>query len=99
MSAESPVAQPPFRLGPWLVEPDLNRLSDGKGTVQLEPKVMDVLAVLARNAGGLTTRSELLEEVWGNAYLGEDPTTRAVLTPGMHVPATLMDHAASMRIG
>jgi len=28
-----------------------------------------------------------------------DPTTRAVLTPGVSVPATLLDHAASMRIG
>ncbi len=26
-----------------------------------------------------------------------DPTTRAVLTPGIHVPPQLMDHAASMR--
>ncbi len=28
-----------------------------------------------------------------------DPSTRTVLTPGVHVPPTLMDHAASMRIG
>ena len=28
-----------------------------------------------------------------------DPATRAVLTPGIQVPATLLDHAASMRIG
>ena len=26
-----------------------------------------------------------------------DPTTRAVLTPGVSVPANLLDHAASMR--
>lgn len=25
-----------------------------------------------------------------------DPSTRAVLTPGVQVPATLLDHAASM---
>lgn len=28
-----------------------------------------------------------------------DPATRAVLTPGVHVPAALLDHAASMRVG
>ena len=28
-----------------------------------------------------------------------DPSTRAVLTPGVHVPQTLLDHAASMRLG
>ncbi|MDJ0770934.1 MAG: hypothetical protein QNJ12_19230 [Ilumatobacter sp.] len=27
-----------------------------------------------------------------------DPTTRAVLTPGMHVPQSLIDQAASMRL-
>ena len=27
-----------------------------------------------------------------------DPTSRAVLTPGIHVPPPLMDHAASMRL-
>jgi hypothetical protein len=27
-----------------------------------------------------------------------DPATRAVLTPGVHVPSTLMDQAASMRL-
>ncbi|MEO1065293.1 MAG: hypothetical protein AAFZ07_28080 [Actinomycetota bacterium] len=28
-----------------------------------------------------------------------DPSTRAVLTPGVHVPQPLMDHAAAMRPG
>ncbi len=27
-----------------------------------------------------------------------NPATRAVLTPGVHVPPALMDHAASMRL-
>lgn len=27
-----------------------------------------------------------------------DPTNRAVHTPGVHVPQTLMDHAASLRL-
>ncbi|MEM9037852.1 MAG: hypothetical protein AAGD18_24910 [Actinomycetota bacterium] len=28
-----------------------------------------------------------------------EPATQAVLTPGVHVPQALMDHATSMRIG
>ncbi len=28
-----------------------------------------------------------------------DPATRAVLTPGVHVPEALLDHAATMRLG
>ncbi len=41
----------PFRLGDWLVEPSLNRLSRGETTIQLELKVMDVLVCLAERAG------------------------------------------------
>ena len=28
-----------------------------------------------------------------------DPATRAVLTPGVKIPSTLLDHAVSMRLG
>ncbi|MFQ5525829.1 MAG: winged helix-turn-helix domain-containing protein [Thermoanaerobaculia bacterium] len=71
-------AETRFELGGWLVEPQLNKITRNGEARQLEPKVMAVLVVLSRNAGLLTTRAALLEEVWGNAYLGEDPTTRAV---------------------
>lgn len=67
-----------FRLGDWQVEPSLNRLTRGASAVAIEPKVMEVLLVLARNAGGLTTRADLLRQVWNDAFLGEDPTTRAI---------------------
>ncbi len=36
-----------FRIGTWLVQPDLNRLSDGDQIVTLEPRVMGVLVCLA----------------------------------------------------
>lgn len=65
-------------LGEWRIEPDLNRLVGEDGIHVLEPKVMDVLMVLARNGGQLTSRDELLSEVWNDAYMGDDPTTRAI---------------------
>ncbi len=39
---------------------------------------MEVLVVLAANAGQLTPRKEILQEVWGGAHLAEDPMTRAI---------------------
>jgi Tol biopolymer transport system component len=39
---------------------------------------MEVLVVLAENAGRLTERGEILERVWGGAHLAEDPMTRAI---------------------
>ncbi len=67
-----------FRVGPWKVEPSLNRILAGDRTISLEPKVMRVLVVLAENAGRLTSRGELMERVWENAHMGDDPTTRAI---------------------
>ena len=46
----------PFRLGDWLVEPSLNRLSRGDTTIQLELKVMDVLVCLAERAEEVVPR-------------------------------------------
>ncbi len=36
-------ANEPFQLGTWLVQPSLNRLSDGDQVVTIEPRVMDTL--------------------------------------------------------
>src|SRR5690606_14424184 len=41
----------PFRIGPWRVEPGLNRLDGPTGEVAVEPRVMEVLVCLARHAG------------------------------------------------
>ena len=45
----------PFRLGGWLVEPSLNRISRGEESIQLELKVMDVLVCLAEQSGEVVT--------------------------------------------
>ena len=36
-----------FQVGTWLVQPDLNRLSDGDQIINLELRVMGVLVCLA----------------------------------------------------
>lgn len=69
---------PPFRLGPWLVQPDLNRIAGPEGAQQVEPRVMKVLLCLAEEPGRVWTRLELLDRVWGDAVVGEEILTRAV---------------------
>jgi TolB-like protein/DNA-binding winged helix-turn-helix (wHTH) protein/Tfp pilus assembly protein PilF len=60
----------PFRLGTWLVEPDLNRLSDGDRIIAIEPRLMDVLTYLASQPGKTISADELLETVWhGRAHV------------------------------
>jgi Tol biopolymer transport system component/DNA-binding winged helix-turn-helix (wHTH) protein len=72
---------PPFRLGDWVVRPDLNRIEPAGGEggpVQVEPRVMKVLLCLAEEPGRVWTRLDLLDAVWGEAVVGEEILTRAV---------------------
>ena len=62
-------ANKPFRLGTWLVQPGLNRLSDGDQIVALEPRVMGVLVCLASRPGKILSADELLDTIWhGRAH-------------------------------
>jgi len=68
----------PFRIGDWLVEPSLNRLSRGDATIQLELKVMDVLVCLAERAGEAVTRLEIVDRVWATEFISDNTLTHAV---------------------
>ncbi len=69
---------PQFRLDQWLVRPALNRVSGPQGDVQIEPRVMKVLLVLAAKPGKVVSRLDLLDEVWTDAVVGEEILTRAI---------------------
>lgn len=70
--------QLPFRIGPWLVEPSLNRLSAPAETIQLEPRLMRVLECLALQPGRVVSRDEILERVWGDVVVGEEALTVSI---------------------
>lgn len=53
-----------FKVGDWLVEPNLNRISRGSAQHVLRPQVMDLLVYLARRGGEVVTNDELLDNVW-----------------------------------
>jgi len=69
---------PQFRLNQWLVRPALNRISGPDGEIQIEPRVMKVLLVLAEKPGQVVSRLDLLDEVWADAVVGEEILTRAI---------------------
>lgn len=69
----------PFRVAGWTVYPLAGDIRAANKQVHLEPKVMDVLVELARRAGTIVTRAELLNKVWGaRANLGDESLTRAI---------------------
>lgn len=67
-----------FQLGPWLVHPRRNCLEGEGTTVHLEPKVMQVLLLLAERSGETVTRDELIADVWMGAIVTDEVVTRAI---------------------
>ncbi|MFZ1947555.1 MAG: winged helix-turn-helix domain-containing protein, partial [bacterium] len=74
----SPCDVSPFRVGEWLVEPGLNRLTRGTDTQQVEPRVMHVLCCLALVPGRAVSRTALLDAVWTKAVVNEEALTHAI---------------------
>ncbi len=67
------------QIGEWRVAPDLNQISRGQETVQLEPKAMAVLLHLARQPGEVASRDELLAAVWPGVIVGDNALTQVVI--------------------
>jgi len=59
-------------IGPWLADPAANELVRGDETVHVEPKMMEVLMVLAERPGETVSRDELLERVWPEVVVTDD---------------------------
>src|SRR6185295_12549384 len=67
-----------FRIGDRLVDPSLNRVTQGDRTVQVEPKIMHVLVTLAERPGEVVTRDELMTRVWNGVFVTDDVLHRAI---------------------
>ena len=68
-----------FRVGDaWLVRPSLNRIEGGGRVVQLQPKIMGVLCVLAERPGELVTRELLFQTVWKGTHVTEHVLARSI---------------------
>ena len=60
------------------VEPSLNSVVGPAGTIRLEPKVMQVLVLLAAHAGQVVAKEHLMHTVWPDAFVTDDVLTRAI---------------------
>jgi tetratricopeptide (TPR) repeat protein len=67
-----------FTLGLAIVSPSTRTMAGPGGTADMEPRVMQVLVVLADSAGQVVTRETLFERCWGGVYVGDDSLNRAV---------------------
>jgi Tol biopolymer transport system component/DNA-binding winged helix-turn-helix (wHTH) protein len=68
-----------FRIGELHhVEPSVNSVIGPAGTTRLEPKVMHVLVCLAKHAGHVVAKEDLIRTVWPDTFVTDDVLTRAI---------------------
>lgn len=67
-----------FRLGGVLIRPSTRQIEAGALSATLEPRVMQVLVILARCAGQVVSREELIRTCWEGRIVGEDALNRCI---------------------
>ena len=79
-SPAAPAGARELRIAGRLVQPQLNRIAGAEphSSIQVEPKVMEVLLCLADAPGEVVSRETLLDRVWQRAYVSDDVVTRSI---------------------
>jgi TolB-like protein/DNA-binding winged helix-turn-helix (wHTH) protein/Tfp pilus assembly protein PilF len=72
------VSQGAFRINDLRVDPTLGLLTGPQGSAHLEPRILAVLQVLARHAGTLVSRTDLLSGIWPGADTYDEALTQCV---------------------
>ena len=67
-----------FRIGPWLVQPQLNTIAREARTARVEPKAMQVLVYLAQNPDEVVSKERLIRAVWADTFVTDDVLTRCI---------------------
>ena len=65
-----------FQLEGLRIEPETGMVSGPGGREKLDPKVMDVLLLMAQRAGEVVHREDLLSTLWPNVVVSDDALTR-----------------------
>ena len=78
MTSASLAELPDFAVGDIHVYPSTRTIEGPEGKVQVEPRIMQVLIVLAAACGAVVTRDTLLNRCWGGVYVGDDSLNRAI---------------------
>lgn len=70
--------RPDFALGDMVVSPSTRAVRGPGGEAVVEPRVMQVLVVLAEAGENVVTRDALFRRCWGGVYVGDDSLNRAI---------------------
>jgi TolB-like protein len=67
-----------FSLGHAHIRPSARQVKAGDVLESLEPRVMQVLVLLAQSAGRTVSRDTMIERCWGGVIVGEDAVQRCI---------------------
>jgi TolB-like protein/DNA-binding winged helix-turn-helix (wHTH) protein/tetratricopeptide (TPR) repeat protein len=67
-----------FQIGELRIDPPAGEVSGPGGSEKLDPKVTDVLVLLAQHAGQVVLREQLLAQIWPNAIVTDDALSRCI---------------------
>ena len=67
-----------YRFGRFELKPAQLQLRRGETLLKVEPKPLEVLAELVRNAGELVTKNELMDSVWAGRVVTESVIARCI---------------------
>lgn len=78
MSMNTPASSTGLRIGEWSVDSAAGELFGASGAIRVEPKVMDLLLLLASQPGQVVTREQIMDALWPGLVVGEDSLARTV---------------------
>ena len=67
-----------FRVGQWLVQPQLHLITREGREIRVEPKAMQVLVCLMESAGEVVEKRSVKKRVWADTYVTDDVLTRCI---------------------
>jgi DNA-binding winged helix-turn-helix (wHTH) protein/tetratricopeptide (TPR) repeat protein len=67
-----------FRIGAWLIQPQLHTIAHDAHVTHVEPKAMQVLVYLAEHADEVVPKERLISAVWADTFVTDDVLTRCI---------------------
>ncbi|QGX39814.1 winged helix-turn-helix domain-containing protein [Permianibacter aggregans] len=65
-------------IGHWWLHPTTGELTDGGETRRLEPKMVELLQLLAEQPGNVVSRDDIMLRLWPQTVVGDDTLARIV---------------------
>ena len=70
--------RPSYQFGPFRLDGRAYRLSKGAEAIDLPPKVLDLLFLLAEKPGALFTKEEIFDALWPGVSVTDNAITQVV---------------------